>query len=276
MIESVSHYPSVHLRHRSAPLLRERDQYLTHLLQTGLNTTRVRCTATFLVHIVRILELNSLRPVELDEIDEASARWTKYRSLERRGTGRAAVATRLNFARIARAWLSFHNCLVVPAAPVGSFDTQLAEFQYSLKVHRGLSPATVSSYTQRAKNFLEWVAQQHEDLSLVSIRDVDRFFADKRERGWQLGTVATHCQALRAFFGYAAERGWCDRGLSRGIVSPRLPKYTEAPKGPSWVQVRQLIRSVNGKTPKELRAGDDSPVCRLWPPQQRGCASSAG
>ncbi len=131
---------------------------------------------------------------------------------------------------------------------------QLAEFQHSLKAHRGLSPATVNSYTQRAKNFLEWVAEQHEDLSLVSIKDVDRFFANKRERGWQLGTVATHCQALRAFFGYAAERGWCDRGMSRGIVSPRLPKYTAAPKGPSWVQVRQLIRSVNGRTPKELRA----------------------
>lgn len=254
MIESVTHYPSIHSRHRSAPLLRERDQYLAHLLQTGLNATRVRATATFLIRIVHLLELSSLRPVELSEIEEASIRWTKYRSPERRETGRTAEAVPNNFARIARAWLSFHNCLIDPATPAGPFDWQLAEFQYSLKSHCGLSPVTVNSYTLRARNFLEWVSQLHQELSCVSIKDVDQFFTEKRERGWQLGTVATHCQALRAFFRYAAERGWCNQRMSRGIVSPRLPKYTEAPKGPSWVQVRRLICSVDGKTPKELRA----------------------
>ena len=103
MIESVSHYPSVHMRHRAAPLLRERDEYLTHLLEKGLEPARVRCIAAFLVHIVQLLSLDRLREVEQYEIEEASNRWIEYRSPQRRKTGVGAGTTPKNFARIAKA-----------------------------------------------------------------------------------------------------------------------------------------------------------------------------
>jgi hypothetical protein len=52
LIERVSVFPSVHQRHRTAPLLKEREQYLTHLLQMGLDADRVRGVAAYFVHIV--------------------------------------------------------------------------------------------------------------------------------------------------------------------------------------------------------------------------------
>src|SRR5271156_1362188 len=58
------------MRHRAAPLLRERDEYLTHLLEKGLEPTRVRCVAAFLVHIVQLLALDRLREVEQHEIED--------------------------------------------------------------------------------------------------------------------------------------------------------------------------------------------------------------
>jgi integrase/recombinase XerD len=134
------------------------------------------------------------------------------------------------------------------------FDPIIEDFRDTLTSKRGLSPATVRSYTQRTQDFLRWASSLHNDLALISMYDVDRFLMSKRDEGWQLATIATQCQALRTFFGYAEERGWCRPGMVRGIVSPRVPKYTDAPKGPNWTQVRQLIRSSRGTSPKDLRA----------------------
>lgn len=254
MIESVTHYPSVHMRHRSAPLLRERDEYLTHLLEKGLEPARVRCVAAFLVHVVNLLALDRLRSVEQDEITEASNRWLEYRSPQRRKTGVASGTTTENFARIAKSWLSFHGCLVLPSSSTPEFDFLIDEFRDTLTSKRGLSPATVQSYSSRAQDFLRWVSAWRSELALVTMNDVDRFLTSKRAAGWEVSTIATQCQALRAFFGYAEERGWCHPGIVRGIVSPRVPSYTDAPKGPSWVQVQRLIRSFNRSTPQDLRA----------------------
>ena len=178
----------------------------------GVETTRVRSTATYLIHIVRILNLSSLRQVGLHEINEASERWIKDRSPERRSTGAGAPTTPKNFARIAKAWLSFHHSLVLPAL-AGCFDPQLAEFQDALRSRRGLAPATVTGYMNRTRCFLAWIAERETDLARISLRDVDRFLAEKRDGDWRLGTLVTQCQGLRSFFGYAEGRGWCDLEL---------------------------------------------------------------
>ena len=78
--------------------------------------------------------------------------------------------------------------------------------------------------------------------------------ASKREEGWSVRTLASQCQALRSFFGYAEIRGWCVPGIPPGIRSPRIPKYEDRPKGPTWAEVRRRIESASGSAPNELRA----------------------
>lgn len=85
MIERLSSRLSTQRRHRSAPLLKEREQYLTHLLKIGWTTHRVLEVATYLVHIVRMMELVSLRRVEPAEIEQAGVRWTNDEGAERVG-----------------------------------------------------------------------------------------------------------------------------------------------------------------------------------------------
>lgn len=253
MIESISACPLLCSKHRAAPLLAERDQYLQHLLAIGMHPSRVRCTATFLIHIVRILELTTLREVSSTEIERASQRWIEYRSLDQKNAGAATSVTTKNFSRIARGWLRFHR-LLDQGTPPGPFDRELENFRSALPSHQGLSPATVAGYVSRAHCFLDWLARSELDLANVSLITIDRFLTEKRESGWKLGTLATQCLALRAFFKYAEERDWCQRGLARGVKGPRRPKYADAPKGPTWAQVRQLIRSANGDSPRDLRA----------------------
>lgn len=61
MIESLVEQAPARLRHRRAPLFRERESYLAHLLRRGTSHKRARSIAAYLIHIVRLLGLNRLR-----------------------------------------------------------------------------------------------------------------------------------------------------------------------------------------------------------------------
>jgi integrase/recombinase XerD len=61
MIESILKERPALARHRAAPLLREREQFLSHLLRQGTSHLRVRSIAAYLIH----MELTSLRNVKL-------------------------------------------------------------------------------------------------------------------------------------------------------------------------------------------------------------------
>ena len=84
MIESILKERPALARHRAAPLLHEREQFLSHLLRQGTSLLCVRSIAGYLIHIVRLLELTSLRNVELDEVKNAGECWARYRGPHRR------------------------------------------------------------------------------------------------------------------------------------------------------------------------------------------------
>ena len=250
MIETISAWPSVRLRHEVAPLLREREQYLAHLLQRGFDRKVVRWTAAYLIHIVRVMRMTSLRRVGQEEIDIAGKVWAAYEGPHRRKLKVKGSPT--VFVRIAHSWLRFHGQLETP--PTHTFQQLIAEYTEAMRINRGLAPATVFSYSSLASGFLKWFAARHDRLESVSLRHVDEFMASKREEGWALRSLAGQCQALRSFFGYAETRGWCVPGIPLGIRSPRIPTYEDQPKGPTWTEVRSLIKSANGSSPNELRA----------------------
>lgn len=250
MIETISPWPSVRLRHESAPLLKEREQYLTHLLQRGYSRVSVRNTAAYLVHVVRVMNMNSMRIIPQQEIEVAGQSWATYEGpLRKKVSPRGSPRV---FVQVAHKWLRFHGQLETP--PPNRFHRMIAEFIDAMRSVHGLAPDTVRGYSSRAFNFLKWFGERHESLETVSLLDVDEFVAGKRQEGWSVRSIASQCQALRSFFRYAEIRGWCAPRLALGIRSPRIPKYEDRPKGPTWVEVRRLIESASGSAPNELRA----------------------
>src|SRR5438067_10240834 len=136
MIETISPCRSTQERHRAAPLLVEREQYLTHLLQRGFAKVAVRNTAAYLIHIVRIMNLTTLRNVTQDEIDAAGKLWAAYdgplrKNLHWNGSPRVLTG-------IAQRWFRFHGQLVSPR-PVVPFENLVEEFTGALR-GRGLAP----------------------------------------------------------------------------------------------------------------------------------------
>ncbi len=229
MIESILEEPLALTRHRAAPLLREREQFLAHLLRQGTSHRRVRSVAAYLIHIVRILELTNLRNVEVEEIKKAGECWANYQGPHRRR--KAGKTAAYCFTGVARNWLRFHGRLTVPIAPAHPFGEFVSDFIESMRSTQGLSPYTIQGYGARARVFLNWIASRHEALSSVSLHDVDDFLAVKAADGWCPRTLATQGQALRAFFGTRRIEVGARQGSVGGSEASPFRNMTASSKG---------------------------------------------
>jgi integrase/recombinase XerD len=103
MMDSILEQSWARRRHRVAPLLKEREQYLSHLLQRGTSKHRVRSVAAYLIHIIRLMKLTTLRRVDLEEIKEAAECWANYRGPYRRR--RAGMTAAFCFTNVAKNWV---------------------------------------------------------------------------------------------------------------------------------------------------------------------------
>lgn len=94
--------PAALARHKSAPLVRERERFLSRLEATGTQRSAIRIAATYLLQVVNILGLRCLRDVTLEEVDRASDHWNTLRNQDKQyPAGQFGVqALRYNFVRI--------------------------------------------------------------------------------------------------------------------------------------------------------------------------------
>jgi len=262
MIESLFSWKRVQERHRTAPLLYEREAYLLHLQQQGIARKQLSGIAARLLQIIRSVGLTELRPVSEEEILVAAASW----AADAGGhiSRPAGPGTERLFRWSAMHWLSFHRVFVEAARPKTVFFEILKEF-VQVNTQRGLSPVTVRGYSDRAVNFLIWYEEQvGNDLSVIQATHVFTFLEEKVALGWLAQSRASMCQALRSFFRYAEARGLCRSGIARCIKSPRLPKYEQIPKGPAWRDVRRLIESTRDDCAADTRACPVLLLCAIY------------
>ncbi|HEY2471401.1 MAG TPA: hypothetical protein VGI45_26655 [Terracidiphilus sp.] len=110
MIESLFAHASSRSRYLAAPLLKEREEYLLHLLNQGRSHKHVTLVAKMLLNSLQMLNLVDARPVNRLEVANASTRWLlddEANKRRKRGTYSA-----YNFSRITMQWLRFHGMLV--------------------------------------------------------------------------------------------------------------------------------------------------------------------
>jgi integrase/recombinase XerD len=252
MLETIFERPFFLKRHQEAPLLEERERFLLHLHKQGTSRPALRTLARELIHVVRLLELKSLRDVALGEVHRAAKRWGELqRSHPRITTGENSASY---FTYAAKKWLRFHGRLKVPIHAPAPFADQLEDFATHIATEQGLSPHSVRSHCWKSSKFLSWFAERHRPLCRVSLDDVDDFLSFKGANGWSRRSVSTAVQALRSFFRHAERRGWCTQGIAKGIHGPMIYRKEGLPDGPTWGEVRQLLKSIEGSRPATLRA----------------------
>jgi integrase/recombinase XerD len=248
MIEGLSRLPSVRSRHTSAPLLKEREQFLQHLSVQGICRVSIRMTAAYLLHIVRIMALTELRNVTVEEIEAAGQVWAAYVGPERRKSQLQGITK--YFILRAKQWFTFNGSLA--PAPLPPFSAQIELYADAMRV-RGLSATTIYGYRKNAATFLQFVAPKHSTLETIRLSDVYDYLAKLRASGKANKTIATQCHALRSFFTHAEIMGWCVPGIPLGICSPRVSQYRGPVRGPAWKDVRRLVQKTGEAGPKELR-----------------------
>jgi site-specific recombinase XerD len=238
-------------RHRQAPLRSEREQYLRHLIEQGYSYNAQLGAATFMLHIIRVLGLSELRVVHEEELERGAKFWAEDRSSSR-DCRHLHHGSPKCFMKFARNWLRFHGKLGLPSDV--PFQEHLQMFSNALRLHQSLASTTIRGYANRARIFLKWLAARGGEFGTVSVADIDEFLAEKRAEGWEPRGIVSQCSALRSLFRFAETQGWCAPDLSLGIRGPRISKYDARPKGPTWTQVRRLLKLAEGKKPEHIRA----------------------
>jgi len=251
MLDAFLEHPFFLNRHRQAPLLKERESFLSHLQRQGTSRKALRNLSGELLHVVRLLKLTEMRDVALEEIQRAARCWARQQRANPKAHSYGNTASFLIYA--AKKWLRFHGCLKMPCTPQMRFAEQLTDFARYMAEEQGLSPQSVRSHCWKTSKFLIWFAERHRSMAGVSIEDVDEFLAMKGATGWNRRSVSVAAQALRAFFRYAETRSWCAAGFAKGIQAPRIYKYEDVPEGPTEKEVRQLLRSAKDSGQAGLR-----------------------
>jgi hypothetical protein len=263
MIDKIFTFESTRSRHREAPLFNERNQYLSYMLDHGVSRNRLRTISSMLLHVVRLMAMDHLRMVSVEEVREAGHRWESDITPHKLGEKRHKSQS--SFAWIATKWFQFHGQIEIPrSARLEPASPMVEQFVQFLKLTLGLSLATIRGYESRSHLFLSWVLTRHESLSTVSLQDVDDYLNVKRDDGCKPRTIASYCAALRSFFRYSEMRGWNNFKIARGIQAPRIPRYDAAPRGPKWNDVRRLLNRDNGTKPVELRAAAVISLCAIY------------
>ena len=194
----------VRVRQDAAPLQKERELYLTHLLNQGTNPQFVRAIAARLVHINRLLDMSETRAVSSVEVRDATQKWLRHiADHQSRGVSPSNAYT---FQHTTENWLHFHN-LLIPAEPrTGRFDAELKGFMQFVATRQS-SADFLRNQRARISVFLAWAGERYNQISDMSLIEVDLFLEEKRRCGLKPRSLVSYCHALRNFFHYAADQG---------------------------------------------------------------------
>jgi integrase/recombinase XerD len=237
-------------RHREAPLLKEREEFLLHLLKQGTGRISVQNQGARLLRAIEALNIKTLRPLGARDVSRAAQRiWGNGAISDSKKPGYYSADM---FKFCFNKFLRFHSKFKAQKPTHQPFVQELDSFsEYNRR--RSLLPGSIEAHRQKAATFLKWYSLRSNTLTRLSVRHVDRFVAAKQEDGWSPATVSSAMQALRAFVSYGHTQGWCPN-ITEGIKGPYHSRLASKPEGRSWTEVVKLLDATKGKDLASVRA----------------------
>ncbi len=254
-------FESSRVRQRAAPLLVEREQFLMFMLDQGTSNRRLRSVASMLLHVIRLMSLETLRVVDIREIEEAALHWVANVEYKNRNGQRKSIAL---YKYVALKWLRFHGMVSECSSRIEPDDTYVDCFVHFLRAVRGMSPETIRTSRRRITAFLKWNSGLNRSLAAVTLNEIDEYLTYKLNTGYLPRSIASVCAALRLFFRFAETQGWNIAPIAGAIHRPRIPRYDVEPKGPQWHDVRRLLDHDFGSKPPEIRAAAIVSLCAIY------------
>jgi site-specific recombinase XerD len=255
MFEQICKHPAALARHRAAPLLQERQDYLTHLAAEGMRTRCLQQVASYLLVVIEYLHLANRdgEAIETEEIERESVRWAKRRAnkCRRRRGGQASGKV---FRCYATNWLKFLGRLKQQTDTSCPYAVLINGFADYMGNERGWSPVTIRDRCRFIQRYLDQLDEEGIALDEVTVERIDAMFLKMLGAlNYSPTAVRTYASHLRTFFDYAALHGWCPSGLAEAIRGPRIFRCASLAEGPSWENVQRLLASTEGDEPMDIR-----------------------
>lgn len=231
--------------------MEEREQFLDELAKSGFAQKTLRAKAQALYWVASKLNEYKDLHLSLKQIRVAAAMNCDWRERNRVfGHTINRVAAYKEFVSCARLWLRYLGCLVEPSIV---FQTQLDDYCRWAREERGLADRTVVYRRYILNQFLQWIARRRRSLNAICIGDIDKYLTYSGEHGWSRRSIGTEIDTLRAFFRFAAQKGWCKSTLVDAIYGPRVYTLETLPAGPAWADVERLLSGIDADCDRGIR-----------------------
>jgi integrase/recombinase XerD len=138
--------------------------------------------------------------------------------------------------------------------PIPSWDSLWASFELELLGEHGVSPNTLRTYRESARQFVEWLQTRGRptEPALIQRDEVQGFLAALRDRGARPATIRVRFSSLRRFF------GWCEdeeeipgRSPMHRMQGPRVDE--PPPEVLSDDEITALLRACDGEAFEDRR-----------------------
>jgi hypothetical protein len=191
-------FPKIQCRYLDAPLLRERTEYISHILGQGQSRKTIRRAASMQLNAIRLLELREARLIHSSEVAEAGSRWAIDTELHKHNKPGKASAYRFN--QIVSQWLAFSGLLIKLELPALPFDPLVKAYMEEMHVVRGLSATTIYGRHRRLASLQRWLGERHDTFINVGVNDIDDYMDELRTKGFRPRSLLTICETIRDFF----------------------------------------------------------------------------
>ncbi len=116
-------------------------------------------------------------------------------------------------------------------------DAMLAGFMQHLRVERGLSPCTWTSYGYQIRGYMQFLVARGQTLALATRDDVMAYLEARRDARLASSSLFAAAIAIRQFHRFLAERGHAPADPTTGM---KLPKFKQ--RLPEPLSVQEMAR----------------------------------
>jgi len=250
MFETLYCRPWVLAKHRGAPLVAEREEFLQSLANRNLGVRTLQLVACELLTIVQWMPIGRGK-FTVSQIEAAADSWARHQ--RRRKRSRALRPARKAFKSVAIQWMAYLGKLAQPQRKRSRYPKLVEPFETFTRSERGLADATIRYCCWHAEKFLDYLASAGLSLKTISAAQVDTYLSHKGSTGWSRASLLTCANALRSFLRYSEQKGRCKPGIAAGVVVPRVYQQERLTRGLEWKGVQQLIASSVGDSSRDIR-----------------------
>jgi integrase/recombinase XerD len=242
-------------RHQSAPLLKERLQYLTYWQNHGATMYTLRKAAQYLLGVIHCLDLTEKRIVKAQEIEIASEKWAKRNlRISTKRYGKYSLSAKKKFLCEATNWLKMLGWLDIPQKKYTEYAIFIDTYLNYAQKEQGLSKQTIKGKRIQLNDFLQNLYKRKIQLNLLKINHVDAVLKDKGcIDGYARNSLQTYGTSIRSFLRYSEQQGWSKKGLADFIRTPRVYQDEKLPSSPDWNDIQRLLATTEGDHSTNIR-----------------------